>query len=223
MAHLRHRQGRRLPRRPGRGGDPRQGGHRRGHRPREHGPPLQPHAGRQDRPAPVRRPHGRPRQEPRPPLLLRSRPHGPHDPADAVPELRQVRHQLLQRVLRARPRHGGGRREAAARGRRGPRAVDRRDPRLPVEGRDLRDRRLRQDLQDDLERAHAHGRRRRDHLAQGPAARGHGVLPVPPDRPRRPRHPPVGGGTRRGRDPPQQRGRALHGAVRPHHQGPRAA
>ena len=65
----------------------------------------------------------------------------------------------------------------------------RRAARLPGEGDHLRHRRLRQDLQDHVERAHPHGRRRRHHLAQGPAARGHGVLPVPPDRARRPRHP----------------------------------
>ena len=60
-------------------------------------------------------------------------------------------------------------------------------------------------------------------LAQGPAAGGHGVLPVPPDRARRPRHPALRGGARRRRDPAQQRRRALHGALRPDHQGPRAA
>ena len=38
-------------------------------------------------------------------VLLRRRPHRPHDPADAVPELRQARRRVLQRVLRARPAH----------------------------------------------------------------------------------------------------------------------
>ena len=52
---------------------------------------------------------------------------------------------------------------------------------------------------------------------------GHGVLPVPPDRPGGPGHPAVRGRPRRGRDPAQQRGRAVHGALRAHHQGPRAA
>ena len=38
-----------------------------------------------------------------------------------------------------------------------------------------------------------------------------------------PGHPAVGGGPRRGRHPAQLRRRALHGALRPHHQGPRPA
>ena len=62
-----------------------------------------------------------------------------------------------------------------------------------------------------------------DRLPQGPAAGGHGVLPVPPDRPGRPRHPAHRGRPRRGRHPAQRRRRALHGALRAHHQGPRAA
>ena len=37
------------------------------------------------------------------PLLLRRGPHRPHDPADAVPELRQAGRGVLQRVLRPRP------------------------------------------------------------------------------------------------------------------------
>ncbi len=116
VAHLRHRQGRRLPRRPGCGGDPREGGHRRGSRPREHGPAVQPHAGRQDRPAPLRRPHARPRQGARAPRLLLRRPHRPHDPADAVPALRQARRRVLQRVLRARPHHDRARASGRRRG-----------------------------------------------------------------------------------------------------------
>jgi succinate dehydrogenase / fumarate reductase flavoprotein subunit len=44
------------------------------------------------------------------PGLLRRRPHRPHDPADAVPELHQAGRRVLQRVLRARPRDDRGRR-----------------------------------------------------------------------------------------------------------------
>ena len=104
VAHLRHRQGRRLPRRPGRRRDHVQGSHRRGARPREDGDAVQPHPRGPHRPAPVRRAHPRPRQGAGAPGLLRRRPHRPHDPADAVPELRQARRRVLQRVLRTRHR-----------------------------------------------------------------------------------------------------------------------
>ena len=104
VAHLRHRQGRRLPRRPGRRRDHVQGSHRRGARPREDGDAVQPHPRGPHRPAPVRRAHPRSRQGAGAPRLLRRRPHRPHDPADAVPELRQARRRVLQRVLRARHR-----------------------------------------------------------------------------------------------------------------------
>ncbi len=54
-------------------------------------------------------------------------------------------------------------------------------------------------------------------------ARGHGVLPVPPHRPLQAGHPAERGRPRRGRDRAQQGRRAVHGTVRPHDQGPRAA
>jgi succinate dehydrogenase/fumarate reductase flavoprotein subunit len=41
-------------------------------------------------------------------ILLRGRPHRPHMIQTLFPELRQTRHQLLQRVLRARPGHDRG-------------------------------------------------------------------------------------------------------------------
>ncbi len=59
----------------------------------------------------------------------------------------------------------------------------RRDPRLPRQGRRLRHRRRRQGLQDHLQRAHPHRRRHGRRTAQGTSLGGHGVLPVPPDRP----------------------------------------
>ena len=223
VAHLRHRQGRRLPGRPGRRRDHVQGGHRRGARPGEDGAAVQPHPRGPHRPAPLRRAHPRPRQGPGAPGLLRRRPHRPHDPADAVPELRQARRRVLQRVLRAGPgAHpdpdgpGGHRRRRL-------RAGHRRDPRLPRQGGRLRHRRLRQDVQDHLQRAHPDRRRHRHRVPQGTSAGGHGVLPVPPDRPGRPGHPALRGRARRGRPPAQRGGRALHGALRPDDQGPRAA
>ena len=54
-------------------------------------------------------------------------------------------------------------------------------------------------------------------------ARGHGVLPVPSDRPLQAGHPAERGRARRGRDRAEQGRRAVHGALRPHDQGPRAA
>ncbi len=47
------------------------------------------------------------------------------------------------------------------------------------------------------------------------------ILPVPPDRHLQDGHPAVRGGPGRGRDHPERRGRAVHGAVRPHREGPR--
>ena len=63
----------------------------------------------------------------------------------------------------------------------------------------------------------AHGAARR------PAAAGHGVRAVPPDRHLRRRLPDHRGRARRGRLPDQLRGRALHGALRAERQGPRLA
>ena len=87
-----------LPGRPARHRDHVPGGHRRGHRARALRPAVQPHARGQDRPAPLRRPHPEPRRGPGPAGVLLRRPHRPHDPADALPAVRQAGGQLLQRV-----------------------------------------------------------------------------------------------------------------------------
>ena len=60
-------------------------------------------------------------------------------------------------------------------------------------------------------------------VPQGTSVGGHGVSPVPSDRPCRAGHPDLRGGARRGRQPAQRRGRAVHGALRPDHRGPGAA
>ena len=57
---------------------------------------------------------------------------------------------------------------------------------------------------------------------KGLAAGGHGVLPVPPDRPGRARHLAHRGREGRGRDPAQRLRRAVHGALRADHQRSRA-
>ena len=72
-------------------------------------------------------------------------------------------------------------------------------------------------------RAHLHRRRRRHGAARRPAAAGHGVRPVPPDRHLRlglPRH---RRRARRRRLSRQLRGRALHGALCAVSEGPRLA
>ena len=71
-------------------------------------------------------------------------------------------------------------------------------------------RRLRPRLEDHLQRPRQHRRRRGPGAGGRPAARGHGVRPVPPDRPLQARHPPLRGGPRRGRLHRQRQGRALH-------------
>ena len=66
-------------------------------------------------------------------------------------------------------------------------------------------------------------RRHGDGLPRRPAARGHGVPPVPPDRARADRHPDDRGVPRRGRVPEEQHGRAVHGALRAEQDGAGAA
>ena len=114
VARLRHGQGRRLPRRPARRRDHDDRGRRRRLRDGALGPAVQPHARGQDRPAAVRRPHAEPRRGAGQARLLRGRPHGPHDPADAVPAVREAERALLQRVLRARPADGATARAPAS-------------------------------------------------------------------------------------------------------------
>ena len=162
----------------------------------EDGPAVQPHRGGQHRPAALRRPHPQPRRGRRTPLLLRRGPHRPHDPADALPAVHQARRGVLQRVLRARPAHQGDGRRRQGHRRRRLRAGHRRDPRLQRQVGHLRHRRLRQGLPHHLQRAHPDRRRHGHRVAQGPPARGHGVLPVPPDRPRRARRAALRGGPR---------------------------
>ena len=87
----------------------------------------------------------------------------------------------------------------------------------------LRHRRVRPDVQGLLERPHAdRGRTGRAVPPRAPA-RGHGVLPVPPDGRLQDGHPAFRGRPRRGRHPAEQRGRALHGAIRADREGPRTA
>ncbi len=221
MAHVRHGEGRRLPRRPGRGRGPGPRGGRDRHRARAHGPAVQPDARRQDRPAAVRGPHPQLRRGAGQAVLLRGRPDRPHDPADPLPELHQGRGAVLRRVPRRRPPLRGRRRwRRGPRGRRD-RLPDRRRraPHVPGQGRPARHRRQRPDVPDHLQRPLPDRRRDGPGLPPRDPAAGHGVLPVPPDRPVRPGHPPLRGGPRRGRLPPQQGRRAVHEPLRPEAHG----
>ena len=113
--------------------------------------------------------------------------------------------------------------DGSAAGRRRVRARDGRAPRLPREVDRVRDRRLRPDVPRHVQRPRADRRRPRARVAPRHPARGHGDVPVPPDGPGPPGRAAVGGRARRGRGRAQQGRRALHGALRPDDQGPRAA
>ena len=179
----------------------------------------------QDRPAAVRRPHPQLRGGARPPVVLRGRPDRAHDPPDAVPAGDQARRHVLRRVPRRRPHRRRRRARVGRSGRRRRGVPDRRRraPHAPRQVGAAGDRRVRADVPHHLERVVADRRRRRARVPPRHPAPGHGVLPVPPDRDRRDRHPAVGGGPRRGRHPAQRRGRAVHAALRPDDDGPGAA
>jgi hypothetical protein len=91
-------------------------------------------------------------EAPGPTGLLLGRPHRPHDPADALPAVREAGRELLQRVPGPRRQLQRGPRRRLHR----LRAGDRRPPRLRHQGRPLRERRLRQDVQGLLQRPHPH-------------------------------------------------------------------
>ena len=180
---------------------------------------LAPRGRRQDLPAPVRR-HDHPlRQGHRPAHLRRRRPHRPRHAAHAVRPVAAARGGVLHRIFRHRPDHGG--RRLPRRDRAQPRR--RHDPPLPRPDDHPRHRRLRPRLLFLHRRAHPDRRRQRHGAARRPAAAGHGVRAVPPDRHLRRRLPDHRGRARRGRLPDQFRGRALHGALRAVRQGPRLA
>ncbi len=157
MACVRHRQGRRLPRGSGRRRRHVQGSRGLRLAARADGPPVQPHTGRKDRSAALRWTHQEPRRGSGEARLLRRRPHRSHDPSDPVPAMQQARRRVLQRVLRPRPHHGRRslRRDHRLRDR------NRRAPRLPRQVGSVRDRRLREDVQDHFQRPHPDRRRAR--------------------------------------------------------------
>ena len=180
----------------------------------------------QDRPAPVRRPHPQLRRGPGPPVVLRGRPDRAHDPADALPAVHQARRRssttstTWSTCCRGRRPGVGGRAAGVV----AYRIADGELHRLPRQGGDARHGRLRPDVPDHLERLLLTGDGVALAYRHGVPMRGHGVLPVPPDRASSGiGHPAVGGGARRGRLPAQRRRRAVHGALRADADGARAA
>ncbi len=99
----------------------------------------------------------------------------------------------------------------------------RRASRLPRKGDDVRHRRFRQDVEGDLQRALADRRPAGGGAAARPAAGGHGVLPVPSHRHLQAGHSADRSRARRRRGVHQRQGRALHGALHAHDEGPGAA
>ena len=179
LAHVRHRQGLGLAGRPGhhRVHVPQRAG--RGLRARALGRAVLAHRGRQDLPAPVRR-HDHPlRQGHRAAHLRGRRPHRPRHAAYDVRPGAAPFGRVLHRVFRHRPDHGRGR-PLPRRGRDLPRR--RLDPPLPRPHDHHGDRRLWAQLLLLHLGPYLHRRRQRHGAARGPAARGHGVRPVPSDR-----------------------------------------
>ena len=211
LAHVRHRQGLRLARRPGRDRISVPQRARRGLRARALGRAVLAHRGRQDLSAPVRRHDHRFRQGHRPAHLRRRRPHRPRHAAHALRPGAEGQVRVLHRIFRHRPDQR--RRRPRARPRL-PEDGRRHDPPLPRPDDDSRHRRLRPRLFLRDQRPHLHRRRQRDGAARRPPAAGHGVRAVPPDRHLRRRLPDHRGRARRRRLSRQFRRRALHGALR---------
>mmetsp|Transcript_6041 Transcript_6041/g.14631 ORF Transcript_6041/g.14631 Transcript_6041/m.14631 type:complete len:205 (+) Transcript_6041:592-1206(+) len=147
-----------------------------------------------------------------------SRPYGPRHAPHPLRRRHEAQHQLFCGVLCAGPHHGPGRHLPRGDG---PLPGGRDDPPLPRPPDDPRHWRLRpRVLQRDVG-AHLHRRRQRHGGAGRDPPPGPRVRAVPPDRHLRRGLPHHRGVPRRGWHPPKQRGRALHGEVRPHRQGPR--
>ena len=220
LAYVRHRQGRRLARRPGRHriSVPQRAG--RGLRTGPLGRAVLPHRRRQDLPAPIRRHDDRLWQGHRAAHLRRRRPHRPRHPAHAVRSGAEGEVRVLHRIFRHRPHPG--RRGRGAR-RRLPQAGRRNDPSVPRSDDCAGHRRLWPRLFLGHFGSHLHRRRQRDGAARGPAAAGHGVRAVPSDRHLWRGLPHHRGRARRRRLSGQFGGRALHGAPRAVRQGPRFA
>ena len=218
MAHVRHRQGVGLAGRRRRHGIHGARGAGRGLRARALRRAVLAHRRGQDLPAAVRRPHDEFRRRAAGAAhLRRRRPHRPRHPAHALRPVAEAQCAVLRRIFRARPDHGAGRPLHRRR-----RLEPRRRHHPPLCGQDggAGDRRLWPRLFHGDLGAHLHRRRRRHGRARRPAAAGHGIRAVPPDRHLRRRLPDHRRRARRGRLSRQFRGRALHGALCAVGQGP---
>ena len=108
LPHVRHREGVRLARRPGRHRVSRPQCPGRRLRARALGRAVLAHRGRPHLPAPVRRDDDGFRQGDRPAHLRRRRPNRPRDPPHALRRRSQARRRVLRRIFRHRPHHGRG-------------------------------------------------------------------------------------------------------------------
>ena len=197
MAHVRHRQGLRLARRPGRDRIfvPQRARGRL--RTRTLGRALFAHRGRPHLSASVRRHDDRLRQGPAGAAhLRRRRPHRPRHVAHALRPGAETRHRVLRRIFRARSDHGFA---GALPRRRVPQTRRRHDPSFSRRPDRAGHRRLWPRLSFRHLGAHLHRRRQRHGAARGPAVAGHGVRAVPPDRHLRRRLPHHRGRAWRGR------------------------
>ncbi len=219
MAHVRHGQGERLPGRPGRHRDNGQGGPDGRSRIRALRLRLLEDPRGQDRPEDVRRPHQgfRPGRTV-PQGLLRGRPHGARPSAHPLRDMPSQRGSFLQRILLAVADNKGRRLQ----GRRRVGYRQRRRARLPREDRHVRHGRIRQGVQDQLQRDGEHRRRALDGPSGRASAGGHGIRPVSSDRPLPAGHTGERGGARRGRIPDQRQGGEIHGEVRSVQDGARS-
>ena len=180
VAHVRHREGRRLAGRPGRHRVSVPQRHRCRLRARALRRALQPHRGRAHLSASVRRHDHRVRRRPAGATHgRRRRPHRTRHAAHALRPVAQALGAVLRRVFRHRPDHGPGRR---LRRRRGAVPGGRHAAPLPRQEDHPGDRRLRSRLLHLHLGAHLHRRRQRHGAARRAAAAGHGVRAVPPDR-----------------------------------------
>ena len=221
LAHVRHRQGLGLARRPGRDriSVPQRAG--RGLRARPLGRAVLAHRGRQDLSAPVRRHDDRFRQGHRAAHLRRRRPHRPRDPAHALRPGAEGAHASSSSNISPSTSSATPRARCAASS--ASRWTTARSIASAPRRRSSRPAATAAPISRATSAHTCTGDGNAMALRAGAAAAGHGVRAVPPDRHLRRGLPDHRGRARRGRLSRQFRRRALHGALRALGQGPRLA